>query len=176
MNVADLDFRYDWVSVTLDALESGFKILQEKTDVEPWFDGLWQMEYAESILGIAFVIAQTYILGTAEDVNTICESKGKSPISKIDLYSDVPQLVPNNVSPILLINSIANYYKHHEEWETWPTNLTGKVLSNVGIGKDTEFPCYIAATKLWNDNEIRNLKNLLTIISRWREYILAKYK
>ena len=176
MHASEFDFRYDWTSVTLDALGSGFKMVQERADVEPWFDGLWQKEHAESILGVAFIVAQTYILGTVEDLNRIRESDGKSIVSKIDIYSDAPQLLPNKVSSILLINSIANYYKHHDEWDMWPTNLTGEVLGNVGIGKATEFPCYVAATKLWGENEFGNLKILLKIISNWREYILAKYK
>jgi hypothetical protein len=176
MNVNEFDFRYDWTSVILDALESGFKIVQQKADAEPWLDGLWQMEHAEGVLGIAFIVAQAYILGTVEDLNRIRESEKKSSVSKIDIYSDVPQLLSNNVSSILLINSIANYYKHHDEWDSWPTNLTGEVLGNVGIRKGTEFPCHVAAAKLWGENEIGNLKTLLEIISKWREYILAKYK
>jgi hypothetical protein len=176
MHASEFDFRYDWISVTLDALESGFKVVQEKADMEPWFDGLWQMEHAESILGVAFVVAQAYILGTVEDLNKIRESDGKTSLGKIDIYSDAPQLLSNNLSSVLLVNSIANFYKHHDEWNVWPTNLTGEVLASVGIGKDTEFPCYVAATNLWDENEIGNLKTLLNIISKWREYILSKYK
>lgn len=175
MHLAEFDFRYNWISLILHALESGFTGIRETADAEPWFDGLWQMEQAESILGIAFVAAQTYITGTVEDINEIRESKGKSTINKLDYYSDAPQLVPSGVSPILLANSIANYYKHHDEWDKWPANLTGETLGKVGIGEGTEFPCYVAATKLWAENEIENLKNLLAIISEWREYILSKY-
>lgn len=176
MYIGEIDFRYDWVSLTLDALESGFKSIREKADAESWFDGIWQLEHAESILGIAFVAAQAYILGTVEDVNKMRESNGKSRIDKIDYYSDAPNLLPSEVSPILFINSIANYYKHHDEWGKWPTNLTGRTLAHIGIVESTEFPCYVAATKLWDENKIEKLENLLTIISAWREYILSKYK
>ena len=137
---------------------------------------MWQIEHAESILGVAFIVTQTYILGTVEDLNKIRESNGKNPLGKVDIYSDAPQRLSNNVSSVLLINSIANYYKHHDDCDVWPTNLTGEILNNVGIGKDTKFPCYVAATKLWDKNDVGNLKSLLKIISDWREYVLAKYK
>ncbi len=172
----ELDFRYDWVSLTFSSFGSGFKIIEEKANSEPWFDRLWQMEYAENILGVAFVVAQTYILGTVEDVNKIRDRESKASINKIDFYSDNHHIKINGVSSILLINSIANYYKHHDEWDMWPTNLTGEVLAGVGITKDTEFPYYVAATKLRNENEIGDLKNLLKIISTWRGYILLKHK
>jgi len=176
MHTAEIDFRYDWVSLTFHALESGFTSIRKKADAEPWFDGLWQLEHAEAILGIAFVVAQTYILGTVDDLNEIRKSEGKSQMDKVNCYSDSPKKLPSGVSPILLINSIANYYKHHDEWDRWPTNLTGETLCNVGIGEGTEFPCYVAATKLWAEKKIDNLKNLLTLISEWRKYILSKYK
>lgn len=176
MHTSEIDFRFDWVATTIHALESGFANIREKEDAELWFDGIWQLEHADNILGIAFVAAQAYILGTVEDVNTIREDAGKKRMDKIDYYSDVPELLSSEASQILLINSIANYYKHHDEWDKWPTNFTGKTLAQVGIVESTEFPCYVAATKLWNENELENLENLLMIISKWREYILSKYR
>jgi hypothetical protein len=171
------DFRHDWVSVTLDALETGFARIQEMGEELDWFDGLWQLEHAESIMGIAFVTAQAYILGAVEDVNDIREGSGKTKLRKIEYYSDDPNPLSNGVSRILLINSIANYYKHHDEWgKTWKENATTKNLSQIGIVETTEFPCHVAATELWGDKGCENLENLLTIISEWREHILSKYK
>jgi hypothetical protein len=109
-------------------------------------------------------------------VNKIRESNGKSKKGKIEYYSDDPNPLPSGVSRILLINSIANYYKHHDEWDTWPTNLTGTTLAIVGINESTEFPCYEVAKTLWDESDIENLDNLTLIISEWREYILSKYK
>ena len=48
----EADFRYDWLSTILTALEQGFIIIQKKGEAEEWFDGYWQQEHAESILGI----------------------------------------------------------------------------------------------------------------------------
>lgn len=150
--------------------------IQEEVDTNPWFDGLSQLEYSETVFGIAFVLAQTYITGTVTDINELREHRGEKPIDKIICYSSSLWYLSNEISPILLINSIANYFKHYDEWDIWPANLTVKTLHRVGIGEDTEFPCYVAATKLWNENEIENLHNLLTIISEWRKHVLLKYK
>ncbi len=82
MHLYEIDFRYDWVSVILHSLNSGFEAIRNKAEQQPWFDGIWQMENAESIFGLAFVAAQTYILGSVEDVNKIRESAGKERIEK----------------------------------------------------------------------------------------------
>lgn len=184
MNLAEMDFRHAWISVTLRALKSGFKITDKIAKANPWFDGTWQLEHAENILGIAFVTAQTYILGTVEDLNMIRKHSGKSRIDKRQYYSCFPKLLSNKISPILLINSIANYYKHRDEWteggwaQEWailPQNKeTVKTLKQVGIGSATEFPCYVAATKLWGAKNIENLECLLEIISEWRKHVLSR--
>ena len=177
MNWREIDFRYDWVFLTFSALKSGFYTIRQQASAESWFDGTWQVEHADAILGVAFVAAQAYLVGTVEDVNHIRQSRGQAEKSKIDYYKDDPHPLPNGISRILLINSIANYYKHHDEWDDpWTPNLTTTTLAAVGIVKSTEFPCYEAAKTLWGPTEVENLDKLAGIIKEWREYILAKYK
>jgi hypothetical protein len=176
MNWREFDFRHDWISLTLHALKSGFEIIRERAKEETWFDGIWQLEHRENIVGIAFVAAQAYMLGTVEDINKIRAGKGNPPVGKINCYSDDPNPLPSGRSRILLINAIANYYKHHDEWDAWPTNLTVNTLADVGIVENTEFPCYEAATKLWDADDTENLENLLSIITEWREHIISTYK
>jgi hypothetical protein len=175
MHFEEFDFRYEWIETILLALETGFERIRDKAKAESWFDGLWQLEYAESIFGIAFVAAQAYILGTVEDVNKIREHNGKNRIDKNNYYSDAPNLLSSGINPILLINSIANYYKHHDEWDKWPNNHTVETLAQVGIVDSTEFPCNVAITILLGDSKINSLNNILTIISEWRKYILSRY-
>ena len=101
MHISEFDFRYGWVAITIHALETGFTNIREKANTESWIDVIWQLEYAESILGITFVAAQAYILGTVEDVNEIRESNGKRPIDKIDYYSDVLEPLSSGVTRLL---------------------------------------------------------------------------
>jgi hypothetical protein len=175
MELIDIDFRYDWTSLTLNALETGFESLRKRNEEYSWFDGIWQKENAEAIFGVAFVVSQAYILGVVEDVNKNCADRGKMKLSKMAYYSDDPLPLQNGVSRILLINSIANYYKHHDEWGIWPTNPTTQTLANVGILENTEFPCCVAATLLCKQDGFENLENFLLLISEWRKYILFKY-
>jgi hypothetical protein len=176
MNINEIDFRYNWIASVYDALESGLSSIEKRGIEDVWFDGLWQLEHSETILGISFVCAQTYILGTVQDINNIRIDLGKPSIDKLKYYEDDIKPPLSGSSRIMLINSIANYFKHHDEWDVWPVNLTTKTLADVGITDKTDFPCYKAVTILWDEKECKNLGNLLNIVSEWREFILMKYK
>lgn len=139
-NVKEFDFRRDWVSLTLSALQTGFARIKEMGDEMPWFDGLCQLEHADNIFGIAFVTAQTYILGTVEDVNSIRKAAGKSELDKIKYYDDDKFPMSNGDSRILFINAIANHFKHRDERNKgWGKNLTTITLYDAGIDENTEF-------------------------------------
>src|SRR5437868_7716627 len=169
MNIYEVDFRFSWISSIIESLEYGLSNIEERANEGDWFDGLWELEYAESIYGIAFVAAQTYILGTTQDINRIRQGAGKSTLNKLTLYSDDLQLLKKQGSRIRLINAIANYHKHQDEWTGWPQNNTTKDLACVGIDQSTPFPCQQAAIILWGQQESGKLKDLLGIISEWRE-------
>jgi len=172
----EIDFRYDWVYLVLSALKSGFDEVQKRGEEQEWFDGLWQLEHSESIFGVAFITAQTYIVGVVGDINKIRSGSGKSVLNKNKCYEDDPNPLPNGVNRILLINHIANYYKHQDEWNGWKLNNTTRFLATVGINENTEFPCYEVSTILWDEKHAIELEKLLLIISEWREYILSNYK
>lgn len=176
MTIYDVDWRYDWLSITLRSLEAGFELLEKRALENEWFDGLFQLEHTEAILGIAFVSAQTYILGVTQDINKIRAINGSSAKRKNDYYNDDLQPLQNRVSRVTLINAITNYHKHHDEWESWPTNVTTEALVKIGIGEKTDFPCYEAVRSIWNFEKGEHLRNLLSITSEWREHISIKYK
>ena len=174
MNFLALDFRIDWVVTVLDSLESAFQSIEKKGHNQPWFDGQFQMEHAEEVFGAAFVIAQTYISGTTQDLNGIRESAGKQQLSKSQYYSDATHCDGTSTSTITLINVIANYYKHHDEWgDTWPTNHTTTTLADVGIDSNTEFPCYRAGVILFGKDHVWQFDNLQKMIKDWRQHILS---
>lgn len=177
LNIFEFDFRYDWVATVLRSLESTFTSIAEKGRNEPWFDGLFQMEHAEAVYGVAYVAAQAYILGTTQDANRIREAAGKNHVSKIDYYADARQCDGTNTSAISLINSIANYYKHNDEWgDTWPCNHTTNTLAAVGIDSSVEFPCHKAAVVLFGEDDAWKLDLILQEISEWRQEIIARYR
>lgn len=174
MDMRKLDFRIDWVATVLDSLESAFTSIKERGRDHQWFDGGFQMEHAEAIFGVSFVTAQAYILGTTEDVNKIRESAGKQPLTKMQLYSDAAHCDGTNTSTIMLINAIANYYKHHDEWgDRWPNNRTTTALADVGIGSNTEFPCYRAPVTLFEQDHLWQFGRLRKMIADWRQHVLS---
>jgi hypothetical protein len=176
MNIYEVDFRFSWISSIIESLEYGLSNIEQRVNGGDWFDGLWELEHAESIYGIAFVVAQTYILGTTQDINRIRQGAGKSPLDKLTLYSYDLRPLNKQVSRIRLINAIANYHKHKDEWTSWPQNNTTRDLAAAGIDATIEFPCQQSAVMLWDEQENGSLKNLMAIISEWRRHILDKYK
>jgi len=170
------DFRIHWVATVLDSLESAFTRIEQKGRDQPWFDGDFQMEHAEAVFGVSFVTAQAYILGTTEDINRIRQSAGKERLTKIRLYSDAAHCGATNTSTILLINQIANYYKHHDEWgSTWPNNRTTTVLADVGIDSNTEFPCCRAAVILFGEDRAWQFRRLRKMLEHWRQHLVSRY-
>ena len=134
------------------------------------------MEHAGAVFGGAFVIAQTYVLGTMQDVNGIRKSAKKKQLSKIEFYSDATHCNDTSTSTINLINATANYYKHNDEWgNTWPNNLTTKTLADVGIDSNTEFPCYRAGIILFGEKHVWQFSLLREMITDWRKHVLSKY-
>jgi hypothetical protein len=122
-------------------------------------DGLEAREHAELFLGLGFVAFQTYALGTWTDLNRIRQAAGKRPVDKLVCYKTDPILVnQNGPTRIELINAVANYFKHHDEWpREWPekrdTIITPTIitLKTVGITQKSEFPCIDAACMLCGD-------------------------
>lgn len=175
-----VDYRHDWLGTILKGLCGSFGEIRRLSEEHEWFDGLWQREYAEAILGMAFVATQAYIIGVVADVG---RAKGKRDDElqkfvkdeKIGFYSDDPYPTADNQSRIIIINAAANYYKHHDEWDGWNTNVTARQLEGAGIKEHTELPCLAAAELLFDDMGITNLSNLLAIVSEWRSHLINKH-
>src|ERR1022692_3513389 len=102
---------------------------------EGMMDGITAMEYAEYFYGAVLVACQAYAVGTVSDLNEIDGSKN----NKLDLYK-YRRPASQDHTLVELINALANYFKHNEEWAAWPSNETTKVLRYFGINESTEFP------------------------------------
>jgi hypothetical protein len=181
MNVIlGIDSRYSWLATILKGLAGGFGEIRRLSEQHGWFDGFWQLEYAEPILGMAFVATQAYLIGVVADVGRSSGNLGKDlqdfvKDNKIGFYSDDPRPIAGNQSRVVLINATANYYKHHDEWGGWNTNETARQLEASGIHEHTKFPCLLAAEVLFNKKNFTSLSILLAIASEWRGYVINKY-
>lgn len=178
----DLDYRYSWLSTILTGLKAGFDEIDALSKQHDWFDGLWQCEYAEPIVGVAFVAAQAYLVGVVADLGRSEPPKGK-PLEdyvrgkKRGFYKDDPKPLSNGPSRIILINATANYYKHQDEWHGWdPANRTVRDLIEAGICENREFPCLQAAELLFDNQDCTKLDTILAIVTEWREHVVNKHK
>ena len=81
---------------------------------------------------------------------------------------------------IELCDAIANYFKHHDEWHSWSATgrhqKTVSILRAVAIEEEDDFPCRKAADILWSNNDGSDLEPLLSLISSWREAVIAACK
>jgi hypothetical protein len=175
----EMDFRRNWLSRLFGALSDTIDDIERRLKQDDYYDGIDALEDCESILGIAFIAAETYIVGTVSDINSIL---GKAVVlKKHDLLVLDMGFVANGVTPLQLVHAIANYQKHHDEWGPgWKVSKrsmpTITVLNACGISKETEFPCYAAATLLWPEPEIRELSFLLQLLEEWRKRVFNNYR
>jgi hypothetical protein len=178
MHIREMDFRKEWLGELFRALKTGIGAISLKLDEVEWFDGINAEEYSESILGIAFVAAQTYIAGTVSDLKEMVDRPNE--IIKWRLLSLDKRVIKDNVNTLQLIDATANYFKHHDEWPDWQVTSRNRdtisTLNRCGITKDTEFPCYSAATLLWPEEELGNFELLLDILVSWRNNVITKQR
>jgi len=84
------------------------------------------------------------------------------------------------ISKVQLINSIANYYKHHEEWSDWEVEGKNKRtiadLNSCGISESTLYPCHEAAQIIWSSEVLCELNEMLDILVEWRKNLLQHVK
>ena len=169
MNVHAVDWRIEPLHDVIVGIEAGLTIVRERLE-EDGGDGITALEHAETLLGLGFVAAQAYVLGSWTDLNRIRESFAKPLVTKSDCYASDTITVQVGVTRIHVINATANYFKHHDEWTAWPQNETARILAAIGTTKDTEFPC-IRATELLCGPAWR-LIVLHQIVREWREHVI----
>ena len=150
MDVREIDFRSTPLRTLCTATTNSVEELVDFSK-EQIIDGITAMEYAEYFHGAALVACQAYAVGTVSDINKIRESNGKSELSKLALYK-AEMIKGQEYTFVELINSLANYFKHNEEWSLWPVNETTKTLRHFAI----------------NVGESSDLRGLCEVLEDWR--------
>ena len=182
MNLYEIDWRHPSIRHIFKALSGSLRDVvsrlheAEQTGDELSFD--FALEHAEGLCGIAFVTAQTYITGTVADVNKIVSSSTRFKKNQLlQNYND--GLLETSLTKLELCDAMANYFKHHEEWQGWSgkgqKQKTVAVLQAAGIKESDSYPCVRAMHILLPQNEW-NLMPLLELLSRWRESVIKAHK
>jgi hypothetical protein len=181
MHFREIDYRIEPLRDVIVGINAGLAAIHKRLDTEEWFDGIWASEYAEPLLGLGFVAAQTYAIGTVSDLISVRMSRGK-PEEELNKFKIVCYKCDNaipldgGVTRIQLINVSANYFKHHDEWGArWPTEkpevYTTETLGKVGITEKTEFPCVDAVKLLCGTSWELNM--LLHTMEEWRAHLFS---
>jgi hypothetical protein len=131
MNIRAIDWRIEPLHDIIVGIEAGLTTIRER--LEEGGDGITARDHAEALLGLGFVAAQWYVLGTWADLNRIRESSARPTITKSDCYASDAIKVQAGITRIHVINAAANYFKHHDEWTAWRQNETTRILAAVGI-------------------------------------------
>lgn len=183
-NFREIDYRRNWLSQLFSALTVMMSDIDQRLENDGHYDGTDAREDTESILGIAFIAAQTYIAGTVADINAILKTS-RQPLDKSDILKPKELLlldvvsIAGGVSRTQLVYEIANYHKHHDEWEEWSVNdrnrQTIKILNGCGIHKGTTHHCYEAAALLWPEEQLGKFCYLLNLLVDWRERVFRAH-
>lgn len=170
MHLREVDFRIAPLHDIISAIDNGLAAVKERLD-EQDVDGVTALEHAETLLGLAFVAAQAYALGTWTDLNEVRRNGGKQSVTKLDCYTCDPVTLKGGPTRMRVINASANYFKHHDEWTVWPTNETTTTLSQIGINQQTEFPI-VKITQLFTGSGWE-LIVLHQAVKEWRAHVFS---
>jgi hypothetical protein len=159
------------LSESINEINKQLDLAKEEWEIE---DGVFQIE---ELLGVTFVVAQTYITGTVADVNRITKSPTKIK-KELLLNKSNEFIIGSNITKLELCDGMANFYKHREEWTDW--SIPGKnqktifVLNSVGIEQTDVIPFDKAVGLLWPEKKEIDHKLLATLLSEWRKQIIKE--
>ncbi|MFC1684750.1 hypothetical protein ACFL0R_04680 [Pseudomonadota bacterium] len=171
MHLNEIDFRSTPLRTLCTTATNAIDELVEYSKAG-MFDGFTALEYASYLQGAVLVACQAYSVGTVSDINKIRGSSNEEPLEKLVLYKakESPEIEYTYVE---LINSLANYFKHNEEWSSWPRNRTTRILEYHGIVESTEFPMNTGIAKIIGESG--DLRGLCEVLEVWREGVVQKY-
>lgn len=152
---------------------------------EPPFDE--ELEAIENLLGVAFVACQAHMNGVLQRIARLDDHVRTKTSLGIELLppkkkpNDKPHLallkracpkMVGSYTQIEILWSLANYYKHHDEWPTnWPEAVGGTVytitvISAAGLEQGSSGNLRTGAKSLGID-QFTNLDVLIEIIQDW---------
>jgi hypothetical protein len=177
MNLREIDWRLSSVRQILLALSYGLDVNAQKFDDGGDVDDA--LEYEDDLCGIAFVTAQAYIIRVVADINALRNTR--PPISKHELLKSAnPIVADTKLTQMQLCDTMANYYKHRDEWDDWTNpspnaRATIESLRTAGFTQGSQHLCTTVATLLFGDVKVESFVTLADMLSSWRIAIINKY-
>lgn len=140
----------------------------------------------ENLIGLILVLCQTYINNICRNVSNFYydyeyfsnTKANEIPHSKFALLKNYGNKFNNtNYTEVEIIYTLANYYKHYEEWigdKNPNSKKTIKIMNNIGLNTKSNF---YYAQNLYNSlilfgiDSVKNIFNLINIIDDWKKNI-----
>lgn len=129
------------------------------------FDNATALEYAEYFKGAVLVACQAYAAGVVADVNKIRDTLGEPRVKKFELYKQ-SSLVTGGYTQVELINALANFFKHRDEWELKADPKTMKVLNAFGVVESMDFPLHSGIQKILGEST--DFRGICRVLEDWR--------
>jgi len=108
MHIREIDRRVGPLHDVIVGIDAGLAAIHERLNSEEGFDGTSAREHVEPLLGLAFVAAQSYALGSVSDLNAVATSRGRGKREKLACYACDPMPpVKGVVTRMQLINASA---------------------------------------------------------------------
>ena len=132
-------------------------------------------EYEDDLCGIAFVTAQAYITRVVADVNAM---RGLNVSKHKLLESANPVVADTKLTQMQLCDTMANYYKHRDEWSDWDdveshaARRTIQLLRTAGFAQRDQYLCSTVARLMLGDERIESLVPLIDMLASWRKKVL----
>jgi len=173
MNMREIDSRQSSVRQILFALSQGLDANAQRVNDGGDVDDA--LEYQNDLCGIAFVTAQAYITTVVADVNALRGTRSR--VNKHELLELASPIVADTgLTRMQLCDTMANYYKHRDEWVDWTdpsARRTTELLRAAGFTHGNRHLCTTVATLLFGNVEIESLVPLVDMLSSWRVAVIA---
>ena len=176
----EFDWRLDSTTAVFNAISRAILETQARfAGVNEDYETDLGIAVIEDLLGLAFVAAQAYIAGTISDARKI--AKRAPSLTKQGLLRIGSATIADTTTTCMeLIDAVANYYKHHDEWSCWdkpgPHQKTVEVLRCLETDDFEPFICIRAAEALHHGVEGAELQTLLSLITGWRQVVIQEAK
>jgi hypothetical protein len=141
-----------------------------------------ESETVEGLIGTAFVLYQTYLTSVVSSVKGLAtDGYAGAPSKKVDVLrlESAPITAAVSYSRMEVVNAVANYFKHRDEWPadwsaaTGQTKDTVDVISAIGLSSNEHFNLMKAAKAL-GDDAFDGTCPLVREMQSWREAVLKK--
>ncbi len=179
MKFAEQDWRIGPLYGVILAIDAGLTDIKHRMDEnDVLFDVDDARDHVNVLIGLGFVAAQAYIVGTIADLNELRTDKNLKKLSEKDSSGIDRIRLKTGDTKIQLIVAAANYFKHHDQWSRlWTKNKynaeTLRILKLHGITSKTNCPCLAVMdvfTTSWEFVVVHQ------VVKEWRTYLLATSK